>query len=84
MIDTETKRKSILNFSDGDLLPVADGSFAQGDRFTLLDLYSGIAAVAQAAFLQFTAPHGFAHFTAPQRPEWSSDNQQTTFTAPSP
>lgn len=44
MIDTETKRKSILGFGSGDLLPHPDGTLAQGDRLTLLWLYSGITA----------------------------------------
>ncbi len=43
-IDTETKRKSMLGFGSGDLLPKQDGTIDAGDRLTLLWLYYGIAA----------------------------------------
>lgn len=45
-IDTEAKRKSILGFGSGDLLPNPDGTIAAADRLTLLWLYGGIAASA--------------------------------------
>lgn len=41
-IDSETKRKSMLGFGSGDLLPNPDGSIAVGDRLTLLWLYFGL------------------------------------------
>lgn len=41
-IDTETKRKSIMAFGSGDLLPHPDGTISVGDRQTLLTLYFGI------------------------------------------
>lgn len=43
-IDNATKRASVLNFAAGDLLPVPNNDIDQGDRQTLANLYSGIAA----------------------------------------
>ncbi len=42
-VDTKAKRFSMLSFSDGALLPVADGSIGTADRAHLLWLYGGIA-----------------------------------------
>ena len=41
-IDTRVKRLSMLTFSSPDLLPDPNVGFDAGDRFTLLELYSGI------------------------------------------
>lgn len=41
-VDSQAKRYSMLNFSDGALLPVPAASLADGDRYQLIDLYSGV------------------------------------------
>ncbi len=51
-IDTRAERMSILNFGNGSgihLLPDVSGSFDQGDRQTLLDLYRGILSATSVA-----------------------------------
>lgn len=75
-IDTETKRKSILGFGSGDLLPHPDGSIAAADRLTLLWLYSGIAASAAAeptGRLEYTFPFSLLEYTFPKTPEFTMD-----------
>ena len=46
MIDTLRKRASLLGFDlpYADMLPIADGSFDQGDRQHFLGMYSGLLA----------------------------------------
>jgi hypothetical protein len=51
-IDTATKRASMLTFSSNHLLPIPSGAFDQGDRQTLLGLYSGILAGAAVLIVQ--------------------------------
>lgn len=73
-IDTETKRKSILGFGSGDLLPKQDGTIDAGDRLTLLWLYSGIAAAAAATIaegIQFSLPSNNPEFSLPTLPQFS-------------
>lgn len=41
-LDTRVKRLSMMNYVSKGLLPDPTGSFDQGDRQTLLNMYSGI------------------------------------------
>ena len=82
MIDTEAKRKSMLGFGSGDLLPHPDGTIAAADMQTLLWLYSGIAAAVSlvTASLCFTLDSNRPEFTLPFSPESTLEDNRTEFT----